>query len=60
MVEDLPDPEDNAFLDEEFDKLRGNKETVSYAKFIGWSDVQDMLDEEVLTIGAAFWGKSLF
>ena len=50
MVEDLPDPEDNAFLDEEFNKLRGNKETISYAKFIGWSDVQEMLEEEVLTI----------
>ena len=50
MVEDLPDPDDNKFLDEEFDKLVGSKGAVTFNKFLAWSDVQEMLEEQVLSV----------
>jgi hypothetical protein len=49
MVEDIPDPEDSKFFDEEFSKLVGSKKVLSFSKFMSWSDVQDILDENVLT-----------
>lgn len=67
MVRDLPDPDDEKFLDEEYQKLtssgsliknrRGkrsgatvSKAGLSYTNFINWSDVQDIIAEEVLTL----------
>ena len=50
MVSDLPDPEDASFLDSEFEKLSGNKNKLSFFNFINWSDVQDMQNEEVLSM----------
>ena len=59
MVEDLPDPEDIKFFDEEFDKLAGSKGAVTFNKFIAWTDVQEMLEEEALTVEeiSAIWNK---
>lgn len=73
MVRDLPDPEDEQFLDDEFEKLtaspssksrRSKRSTsqqqekekdsskvgLSYLSFLNWSDVQDIINEEVLTL----------
>jgi hypothetical protein len=49
MVHDLPDPEDQKFFDEEFEKLSEGKGVLGYKTFVEWSDVQDMLDAEVLS-----------
>ena len=49
MVLDLPDPEDIEFLDKEFDLLKDKDGLVSFFKFVSWQDVQDMLNEKVLT-----------
>ena len=40
MVIDLPDPDDMKYLDEEFQKLCGNKNTVTFTKFLTMEDVQ--------------------
>ena len=75
MVRDLPDPEDEQFLDDEFEKLtaspssksrRSKRSTsqqqdkekekdsskvgLSYLSFLNWGDVQDIINEEVLTL----------
>ena len=72
MVRDLPDPEDEQFLDNEFEKLtaspssksrRSKRNTqqqdkekdagkvgLSYLSFLNWSDVQDIINEEILTL----------
>lgn len=47
MVNDLPDPDDIAYYDDEFSDLtigEGGGE-LSYGKFLMWSDVQDMINE---------------
>jgi hypothetical protein len=51
MVEDLPDPEDAKFLDEEFNKLAdaSKNKKITFGKFLAWNDVQDMLNEKVLS-----------
>ena len=40
MVIDLPDPDDMKYLDEEFQKLGGDKNTVTFTKFLTMEDVQ--------------------
>ena len=51
MVEDLPDPEDAKFLDEEFNILAdaSKNKKITFGKFLAWNDVQDMLNEKVLS-----------
>lgn len=51
MISDLPEPEDAAFLDGEFKKLLGSKgDSLPFFKFLNWEDVQDMMNEEALTM----------
>ena len=50
MVKDIPEPLDEDFLSTEFARLTGDKDTLSFVKFINWSDVQDMLNEEALSM----------
>jgi hypothetical protein len=50
MVTDLPDPEDIAYLDNEFAELSAGKGTVSFMKFLGMRDVQDMLANDAVTM----------
>ncbi len=50
MVKDLPDPEDIEFLNTEFNSLTNNKGSLTFFKFVGWEDVQDMMDNNVLTM----------
>lgn len=50
MITDLPDPEDAEFYDKEFEKLTGGKGQLPFFKFVSWKDVQDMMDEEALTM----------
>ena len=52
MVIDLPDPDDMKYLDEEFQKLCGTKNTVTFTKFLTMEDVQVhfSLDPSLLTL----------
>jgi hypothetical protein len=50
MVLDLPDPEDIKYLDEEFNKLVGKKTTLNFMKFLSMADVQDMMEDDALTM----------
>lgn len=50
MIEDLPDPEDIAFLDKSFQSLTGGKGNLSFYKFISWSDIQDIMNNDALTM----------
>lgn len=50
MVTDLPEPEDGDFLDAEFAKLTGGKDSLPFFKFLNWDDVQDMINEEALSM----------
>ena len=52
MINDLPDPEDAEFYDKEFGKLTGDVEgaKLPFFKFINWGDVQDMMNEGVLSM----------
>lgn len=50
MVTDLPDPEEKAFLDEAFVKLAKGKDLLGFNAFLRWDDVQDMLDEEAISM----------
>ena len=52
MINDLPDPEDAEFYDKEFDKLTGDTEDAKlpFYKFVNWTDVQDMMNEGVLSM----------
>ena len=50
MVTDLPEPEDDDFLDAEFTKLTGGKDSLPFFKFLNWDDVQDMINEEALSM----------
>lgn len=50
MVSDLPDPEDIEYLDKEFKNLIGSKETLSFSKFLMWQELQDMLNDDAVTM----------
>ena len=50
MITDLPEPEDAVFFDAEFKKLAGGKATLPFFKFLNWDDVQDMINEEALSM----------
>ena len=50
MVSDIPEPQDQNFLDTEFEKLAGGKDSLPFFKFLQWEDVQSILDEEVLSM----------
>ncbi len=52
MINDLPDPEDAEFYDKEFGKLTGDVEgaKLPFFKFVNWADVQDMMNEGVLSM----------
>ena len=50
MVKDLPDPEDIEFLNNEFNSLTNGKGSLAFFKFVGWEDVQDMMDNNALTM----------
>ena len=50
MVSDIPEPQDQDFLDKEFEKLSGARESLPFFKFLQWEDVQSILDEEVLSM----------
>eukprot|EP01042_Synura_sphagnicola_P000898 gene898-1003_t len=49
MVSDLPDPEDIEFLNTEFKKLENPSGQVTLTSFLSWGDIQDMINEKVLT-----------
>ena len=72
MLYDIPDPEEEEFLDKEFEKLTAEKplelsrssrgikalkyrklseeqRLLTFTKFLNWSDVQEMINEEVLS-----------
>ena len=49
MVLDIPDPEDVEFLNREFNELKDKDGLLSFFKFASWQDVQDILNEKVLT-----------
>jgi hypothetical protein len=50
MVSDLPDPEDVEYLDKEFKNLIGSKGSLSFSKFLMWQELQDMLNDEAVTM----------
>ena len=52
MINDLPDPEDEDFYDKEFAKLVGDEAgaKLPFFKFMNWGDVQDMMNEGVLSM----------
>jgi hypothetical protein len=50
MVLDIPEPQDEDFLDKEFQMLTGDKETLSFMKFLAWEDMQAILEEEALSM----------
>lgn len=50
MVGSLPEPVDEAFLDAEFEKLTGGKPSLKFPAFLGWEDVQGIIEEEALTM----------
>ena len=52
MINDLPDPEDEEFYDKEFAKLVGEEAgaKLPFFKFMNWGDVQDMMNEGVLSM----------
>jgi hypothetical protein len=57
MVNDLPDPEYLQYLDTEFKKLSGAQSSVSFMKFLGMDDVQDMMNKGIVTMEdvASIW-----
>ena len=59
MTLDLPDPDDLNFLEEAFVSLSStaDKGKVTFMKFLGWPDTQDMISEEVITMEKVtdFW-----
>ena len=58
MTMDLPDPDDLNFLEEAFASLSSiDSGKVTFMKFLGWSDIQDMINEEVITVEKVtyFW-----
>lgn len=50
MVHDVPDPEMSKYLDGEFSKLTIKTSGLSYIQFLTWNDVQDMINEKIMTI----------
>jgi len=51
MITDLPNPEDVEFLDREYITLAGALDKkLPFFKFLNWKDVQDMMNEEALTM----------
>lgn len=50
MVSDLPDPENIAFYDSEFNKMADGKTMISFFNILNWQDVKDMINEEALTM----------
>ena len=51
MTMDLPDPDDLIFLKSSFLELSSGAEgRVTFMKFLGWTDMQDMINEEAITM----------
>ncbi|KAJ1422201.1 hypothetical protein B484DRAFT_452471 [Ochromonadaceae sp. CCMP2298] len=50
MISDLPDPEDVAFYDKEFQQISGGKDTITFFQVLSWEDVKSMISEEALTM----------
>lgn len=50
MIWDLPDPDDEEFLEKEFLKISGGKDSINFFQFINWDDVKDMLIEGAITM----------
>lgn len=52
MINDLPDPEDEDFYNTEFANLVGDEDgaKLPFFKFMNWGDVQDMMNEGVLSM----------
>lgn len=58
MVTDLPDPEDIQYYKDSFQKLIDIKtKTLSFAKFINWNDIQDMINADAISMDdiATLW-----
>jgi hypothetical protein len=49
MISTVPDPEDIEYLDNAFEKL-SVKGKLNYFKLLNWDDIQDMINEEALTM----------
>lgn len=49
MVSHLPDPDDIDFYNAEYEKLSEGKEGIDFKDFLGWDDVQAIVEEEALT-----------
>ena len=50
MISDLPDPDDVAWMDKEFEKLTTGKGSLAFFKFVSWGDVQDMMNNDIITM----------
>lgn len=59
MLTDIPDPEEQSLLDNEFRKLTQGAGLLSFYTFLSWSDMQQILKDEALSMEdvTSIWRK---
>ena len=50
MLNDVPDPTDIEFLDNEYKSLTKNKSELGFSKFLMWQDIQDIVNDDALSM----------